>query len=332
VDDLHGLLRVLALRDPREARERLCALLDSNAPELDELLHRISLPGEGRLRHLVASTVRTRADKGKVVPHLAKWLDAETDEFARRAIAAALEGTDLSAIRPPTRTTIADPKVVEGYRVAHARLAHKLRNALEGPSACILMLRRRTEGISDPALQSEVAALLGELKDSFQRVSRIVGFDLDDEWFRVRPVHLAEWLRKMNGEYAMKYTAIHLVITPPAVAEQVQILASDCLLDTILWNLWMNAQQSVSGDCRITVRMARERTRVIVTLVDNGDGFPPDLADAAFRDPFSTHGGRHGSGLLEVQAAMEELHGSPAVVKLPGGDLRIQLTFPLEVA
>jgi len=46
----------------------------------------------GRLRHLVASALRNSRDKERLAPHLIVWHEIETDEFARHAISAALDG------------------------------------------------------------------------------------------------------------------------------------------------------------------------------------------------------------------------------------------------
>ena len=52
----------------------------------------ISSPADGRLRHLVASALRNNRDKERLAPYLIAWHEIETDEFAKRAIAAALDG------------------------------------------------------------------------------------------------------------------------------------------------------------------------------------------------------------------------------------------------
>ena len=56
-------------------------------------------PADGRLRRLVASSLRNHRDKDRLAPYLIDWHEIETDEFAKRAIAAALDGvkTESSA-------------------------------------------------------------------------------------------------------------------------------------------------------------------------------------------------------------------------------------------
>jgi sigma-B regulation protein RsbU (phosphoserine phosphatase) len=85
-------LRRLAVEDPREARKVFLRILDSGGSALEQFLGQISSPADGRLRHVVASALRTNRDKERLAPYLIAWHEIETDEFAKRVIAAALDG------------------------------------------------------------------------------------------------------------------------------------------------------------------------------------------------------------------------------------------------
>src|SRR6516225_754268 len=92
VELLHERLRRLAVEDPREARRVFLVLFDSGGSALEQFLGEISAPADGRLRHLVASALRNNRDKERLAPYLIAWHEIETDEFAKRAMAAALDG------------------------------------------------------------------------------------------------------------------------------------------------------------------------------------------------------------------------------------------------
>jgi phosphoserine phosphatase RsbU/P len=98
-DLLYESLRHLAVEDPREARKVFLRYFDSGGSTLEEFLGQISSPADGRLRHLVASALRNNRDKERLAPYLIAWHEIETDAFAKRAIAAALDGvkTESSA-------------------------------------------------------------------------------------------------------------------------------------------------------------------------------------------------------------------------------------------
>ena len=103
--DVYSKLRMLAAQNPREARTWFCQMLDTNSPELDEVLRSAAGLGEGRVRQLMANAIRPRFDKDRLIPHLLRWLEHETDEFAKRAIVAVLDEVDLSSYHQKTEST-----------------------------------------------------------------------------------------------------------------------------------------------------------------------------------------------------------------------------------
>lgn len=326
--DSYDALVDLALRDPKQARLRICELLDSDSDTLDAVLDRMSAPGEGRLRHIVANAVRTRQDKTRVITHLIKWSATETDEFAKRAIVAALDDVDRSAFQAPRTGTLADPALVETYRYALERLSHKMRNALEAPYAELTRLRELNQGYKDPKIRSEAAELISRLEDGLARAGRVVQFQPEDEWFRMRRVNLADWLYQHNGRYGETFRRVELDLAPTEVGHRVHIRASDHLLDTIFWNLWRNSQQAAGVNCRITVRLELGNRFVTLTIADNGAGFTDEEAELAFLERFSGRHG-HGRGLLEVQAAVDDLHGTVGVTSVHGSCF-VVIKLPLE--
>jgi phosphoserine phosphatase RsbU/P len=95
-------LRHLVVEDPREARRLFLQILDGGGPPLDQFLGQISSPADGRLRQLVASSLRNNRERERLAPYLIAWHEIETDEFSRRAIARALEGLDTGSAAQTT--------------------------------------------------------------------------------------------------------------------------------------------------------------------------------------------------------------------------------------
>src|SRR5260370_5974098 len=91
-EHVHESLLRLAVEDPREARKVFLRIFDSAVSARELFLGQIASPADGRLRHLVASALRTDRDKERLAPYLIAWHEIETDEFAKRVIAAALDG------------------------------------------------------------------------------------------------------------------------------------------------------------------------------------------------------------------------------------------------
>src|SRR5580692_4417442 len=116
----HESLRRLAVEDPREARKVFLRILDSGGSALEQFLGQISSPADGRLRHVVASALRSNRDKERLTPHLIAWHEIETDEFTKRAIAAALDGVHTeSAAQTALAQEVARLTTAIGREMAH---------------------------------------------------------------------------------------------------------------------------------------------------------------------------------------------------------------------
>ena len=326
-EELFESLRSLAATDPRRARDTLCELLDSNSAHLDRIIQRASLPGEGRVRQLIANTALIRGEQERFATDLAKWLDLETDEFTRRALEAALRGTHRPSPAPVKHPCLVEPALVDAYRYVGERLKHQLRNALMDPLGQLIRLGGLIDGIPDAPSRASLAAQLAALKDMLSGLGRIVELDNGDGHFVVRSIHLKEWLGSFNAEYGRKFQPVQTVIeTAP---DDTRIQATDYHLGIVFWNLWINSQQAVGPNCKIAVQMARVRHYLELILVDNGEGLPPDISVAGVPDA-KPRPGHRGRGLLEIQEAVERLHGEVELVRHSDGTYRIQLRFPPE--
>jgi C4-dicarboxylate-specific signal transduction histidine kinase len=321
-------LKRLAVTRPAEARAVVERLLDSQPSELASLFERMSSPGEGRLRQLVANAVRNRPQRGDAASCLQRWFDVETDEFTKRALRGALEALH---VEPKTRKrghAPVDPRIVEAFRFASKRITHRLRNALNAPQAALGRIQAAVEQLTDPIAREHISALAAHASAGFDLVARVAAFDVSDETFRFRPIVLADWIRTMNTEYARRYEAVEVAIEGPG--QHAIVHANHHFLDTIFWNIWTNAQQAVEAVCRITVSIETDGNQVHATVRDNGDGIPDEVANVAFEQPFSTKASTgRGQGLLEIQDAVEELRGEVALVAGHSGRHWIRISLPL---
>ena len=320
-------LRKLAAENPRQARKEFATLLDSSSGVLEDVLRLVGAPGEGRLRQLIANAVKQRPDKSRLIPYLRRWLAAETDEFAKAAIAGALTGVDESAFG--SRRTPSDPThLVDTYRYVAERLCHRIRNSLTGPAQHLRALESLLNGGFD-SKTIEAKAAIAQLKDSFRTVSRIVEFNVDDTYFEWRTVDLVAWLRAMTStNYIPKNSPLTLRFDGLTEGKFIRIWANDLMLETVFWNLWKNAQQAVGNPCEITVRVTLRASEVELLFLDNGGGFSQDHAGVAFVEQFSSKGTDRGRGLLEVQDAIRRLGGTVELAVI-GGAYRIRMLLPL---
>lgn len=323
-------LRRLAVEDPLETRDKFLAILDADPSSAEDLLHLLATPGDGRLRQIIANAARVLPNKDRLIPFLIRWKDNETDEFASRAIDSALNNVDLSGYRKTQRLNpLADSNLVQAYRYAAGRITHKLRNAILNPEARFIRLRAAVETVPDVALRAKMLSILGDLSDDFYRVGRIIESSrFEPKHFSFGPVVVSDWVNTMNQQYGLAFAPVKLTIE--IYGSTPQIYANDYLLEVIFWNIWVNAQQAVGTNCAIRVQITTGGQSVEITIIDNGDGFPSELRPVAFKEAFSSsRAADRGVGLLEVQDAVERLHGEVGLVEEKQGEYRVRIIFPL---
>jgi signal transduction histidine kinase len=326
---LYERLRRLAVEDPREARGVFLAAFEAKSPGLADLFARLRKPNAGRLRQVVANSVRAHPEKARIVSELLQWRETETDEFTRRAIDGALVDVDSTALREDkTLQKVAAPsELVDMYRYVADRLRHRLRNTMLAAQAQASRLNRLTATVQG----SEVQTVVAKLNDAMISMGReLEATDVDPEYFRLRPVALPDWLRQLNARYATQYSPVKLSLIHADHA-WIRVLANDYLLETIFWNIWLNAQQSVGENCEITIFFGRQLGDLEMMISDNGEGFSPELREIVFQQVYSSknNSGR-GRGLMEIQDAVERLAGRVELYEAKPSDFRIRISVPLE--
>lgn len=319
----HQLSRAV-LEDPKAARTLFLELFENKSPHLEEVLLRAALPGESRVRQTIANAIRTHPDKQRVINHLLTWRNSEVDEFALRAIDAAINDINNRAqVTPRSRELGSTLQISEIYRYLSERLRHKLRNAMLGVQNQSAEIRA---AIARGSAQ-DIPAHIAKLNDSMLVIGRLLeAAEVDPRYFELRPVVVADWLAEMNKRYASQYEPIDLELHGDTY---VQITASDYLLETAFWNIWTNAQQAIGQSTKIIIRITAYADKVRLLVVDNGLGFPAMLRDVAFSQTYSSKHPSRGRGLMETQDAIERLGGSVRLTEVASAELRIEIKLPL---
>jgi C4-dicarboxylate-specific signal transduction histidine kinase len=328
-DGIFERLRKLAVEDPNEARRLFLEVFDANSEELRELLTQLRRPNEGRLRQIVANTIRNHSEKQRVIPELLHWRVNETDEFARRAIEAALADVDIRAApEPANQDALPSRHLADLYRYVSSRLRHRLRNTMLSAQT----QANRLTKLLPTGTSADIQTTIAKLNDAMLRIGRdLEATDVDDEYFRQRSVSLSDWLERLNAQYAATFRPITLQIIKPN-AEACRIFGSDYLLETMFWNIWLNAQQAVGDrNCEITIEFLQHGEEVELLINDNGDGFPSDLKDVLFQQVYSTKSPGRGRGMLEIQDAVERLGGDIELYVAREREYRIRVHLPLDL-
>jgi signal transduction histidine kinase len=110
-----------------------------------------------------------------------------------------------------------------------------------------------------------------------------------------------------------------------------KVMASGSELNQVWTNLIDNAADAMNGNGKLTIRTARENDFVLVEIVDNGAGIPPEALSRIFDPFFTTKGVGEGTGLgLDVVNRIIKNFGGHISVKSVPGDTRFQVRIPVQ--
>ena len=129
----------------------------------------------------------------------------------------------------------------------------------------------------------------------------------------------------LNNEPGDCYS-IYLNVTDEA--QRVKITGDEYLLRRAISNLIENSIQHNPDGCAITVAVEKNSTHCLITISDNGVGFPQETLDA-LKNPESPAATRnHGLGLTIVQQIIKSHGGTVAFNNLPGSACQTVLCLP----
>lgn len=210
---------------------------------------------------------------------------------------------------------------IESYErertVLTAGIAHELRTPLT-----ILKgrLHGLTDGVIDPATGEADRLLrqvehLSRLVDDLQTLAHADAGELSLD---LRQLDLDSVLRTATGDLRASASERDVTLVETYRAERV--LADPVRMTQVFTNLLTNAIKHAPAGTPVTIAMTRSDGFAIVSVLDEGDGFPPE-DEARLFVPFWRAGankraGRPGSGVgLTLAAKLAEAHGGRIVAR-----------------
>jgi signal transduction histidine kinase len=191
-----------------------------------------------------------------------------------------------------------------------------LARAVSGPSLAAV-LRWAAAGCS-------VRGLASEIRHAALRISGLVtavkGFTHMDQAAVAGPVDLASSLGNTVAVLNSKARARSITVAVTLEADLPRVHGFVGELNQIWGNLIDNALDAAPDSGRVEVAARRERQRVVVSVVDNGSGIPPEVRAHMF-DPFFTTkpvGQGTGLGLDIVRRLVNHNEAEISVESQPG--------------
>lgn len=211
-------------------------------------------------------------------------------------------------------------------------LAHEIRNPLNSLSLNMQMLE---EDVGGRPLDVSTRRLLSLTRSEIGRLERLVTDFL--QYAKPRPldprrIPAAELMRSAGELVAGEAEArkCDLRIEDRSAGAMVDVDAEQ--MNQLLLNLIQNALAATEGvDRRPEVRLVarREGDRVLLEVLDNGDGIAPQALGQVFELFYSTRKGGTGLGLAVVRRIAEAHDGEVRVQSTPGVGTRVQVELPL---
>jgi two-component system nitrogen regulation sensor histidine kinase GlnL len=209
----------------------------------------------------------------------------------------------------------------QANRLLLRNLAHEIKNPLGGIRGAAQLLEQELE---KPALREYTQVIVQEadrlrsLMEKLlapQNASHYSALNIHEVLERVRSVVLAEM---PDGLTIRRDYDISL---PALVGDKEQLIQ-------VVLNIVRNAAQAMKGKGAIVLRTRiarqvtlikqRHRLAVMVQIIDNGPGIPPELKDKIFYPLVSGRADGHGLGLTIAQDFVSQHHGSIEFDSEPG--------------
>jgi signal transduction histidine kinase len=110
-----------------------------------------------------------------------------------------------------------------------------------------------------------------------------------------------------------------------------RIMAYGGELNQVWTNLIDNAIDAVKGEGKICVGTCLEDNQVVVEIVDNGSGIPPEVQSRMFEPFFTTKGVGSGTGLglMISNRIIADHHGGEIEFESKPGETRFKVRLPV---
>ncbi len=208
---------------------------------------------------------------------------------------------------------------------------HEIKNHL---STLGLNLQLLAEDFQEPQTQRERRALervqrlqgecahLVDLANDFLRFARLKDLELT-------PLALDTVVEEIVDFFDPSARAANIEVKSYVPADLPPVALNRDMFKQALLNLLLNAQQAMPNGGSITLQASVEPGTVVLSLIDTGQGMPPEVVAKAFRPFFSTRAGGTGLGLATTRKIVEAHGGTIDVQSEVGRGTKFTIRLPV---
>lgn len=224
-------------------------------------------------------------------------------------------------------------------------LSGKLTSVGKMATSMILEMRHPVELImvnaqmlDDYIRDREATEMLQAIIQAGAQVSKIVeglrGFSQSDGREVREKISLAKILADIAKLIRKTFTSNKVKLKMPRVDPTIGLECIPTEISQVLLNLLNNAVEAVAGEDDAWTRVEVETSgdKVTISVIDSGDGLPPELADKLMEPFFTTKaaGAGTGTGLgLTIAKKLTESHGGVFTMDTDSENTRFAVTLPM---
>ncbi len=209
-------------------------------------------------------------------------------------------------------------KSVKFYNALLNSLSHELRTPITTIIGSTDNLQSNAEKLSE-ADKTEVineisvaAIRLNQQVENLLNMSRLESgvFQIKKDWVDINDL-VYKTLQRLDQNLSKYKVAVE-------IPDQLPLFKLDFgLMEQVLYNLIINVTQHTPEDTLITIQADCVRDKLIMTIADNGNGFPEDQIDKVFDKFYRLKGAKAGgTGLgLSIVKGFVEAHGGTVTLK-----------------
>lgn len=184
------------------------------------------------------------------------------------------------------------------------------------------------------AASSTVDALVAEVGESAHRISEIVKAVKAYSYLDQAPVQDVDVREGIENTLVfLRHKLNGIKVTRDYAADLPRIEAFGSELNQVWTNLLDNAADALQGTGEIGIRACKQEKSVVVQIVDNGPGIPPELQSRIFDPFFTTKPPGVGTGLglhITYNIVAQKHRGQIGVISRPGATV-FQVTLPIRM-
>ncbi|MBE9170878.1 ATPase [Pleurocapsales cyanobacterium LEGE 06147] len=180
----------------------------------------------------------------------------------------------------------------------------------------------------------KVFELLDEIKQSTVRISDLAQAVKSYSYMEQTPLQVVDIHKGLDSSLTLLSYKLKqgVVVTRKYNRNLPQICAYESELNQVWTNLIDNAIESIAGQGKIWICTSLEDRCILVEIIDNGPGIPPDIQSRIFEPFFTTKKMGVGTGLgldISRRIIFELHHGSIRFFSQPG-ETRFQIRLPID--